>query len=86
MRAATEVRDSLGYARSEGGLRTLDAVYVTGGGAGPNLKAPIESATSLSPKFWNPLNDLVCGPGLSVENSVGPLLPIAIGLALRRPT
>ena len=81
-----EIRDSLGYARSQGGLRGLDAAYVTGGGGNLSLKPMIESVAGLPVKFWNPLNGVACGPGLSVENSVGPLLPIAIGLALRKPT
>ncbi len=82
---ATELRDSLGYARSQGGLRQLDHLYVTGGEGRLLLKSLIESAVTAPVTFWNPLNDIPCAPGLSVENGVGPLLPIAIGLALRQP-
>ena len=82
----SEVRDSLGYARSRGGMRTLDAVYLTGGGSTRDLKPLLSTAAGVSIEFWNPLNDLAREPGLSVEDSVGPLLAIAIGLALRKPT
>ena len=81
----TEISDSLGYARSQGGLRQLDAVSVTGGGSGPLLKPLLESAVTAPVTLWNPLNDVTCAPGLTVENGVGPLLAIAIGLALRQP-
>lgn len=82
---ALEVHDSLAYARSHG-LRMLDAVYVTGGGSRQDLKMLLESAVAAPVEFWNPLKNIARGPGLSVEESVGPLLAIAIGLALRQPT
>jgi len=82
---ALEVRDSLAYARSHG-LRTVDAVYVTGGGSRQDLKGLLESTVSAPVEFWNPLKNVVRGPGLTIEESVGPLLAIAIGLALRHPT
>ena len=82
-----EIRDSLGYARAKTGLRTLDAVYVTGGGSGPTLIPLLKSAVSVPLTFWNPLGQLVRDPhGPSIEEPVGPLLAIAIGLALRQPT
>lgn len=75
-----EVRDSLSYARSQGGLRTLYSVYVTGGYAAqginllrPNLNIPVT--------LWNPLEQMESAE--PVTQSLGPLLPIAIGLALR---
>ena len=82
----TEVRDSIGYARSHGGMRNLDNVYLTGGGSGRDLKVLLSTAAGVPVAFWNPLNDLARVPGLSVEDSVGPLLAVAIGLALRKPT
>ena len=81
-----EVRDSLGYAHSHRGLRTLDNVYMTGGGSGRDLKLLLATAAGVPVEFWNPLNNLARTPGLSVEDSVGPLLAVAIGLALRKPT
>ena len=78
-----EVRDSLSYARSQGTLRTLDAVAVAGGGVnasvirllGAELEAPVTA--------WNPLEHVV-HDGVTLERSAGPLLAVAIGLALRQ--
>ena len=82
-----EVRDSLGYARSQGGLRTLDAVYVTGGGSGPKLIPLLKAVTPAPITFWNPLKQLARDAQCpAVDESAGPLLAIAIGLALRQPT
>ena len=82
----TEVRDSLGYARSQAGLRQLDAAYVTGGGSGPQLLPLLKAAVPVPVTFWNPLRQLVRdADSPSVEESVGPLLAVAIGLALRQP-
>ncbi len=82
---SAEIYDSLAYARASGGLRTLDAVYVTGGGSGPNLISLLRSAVAAPVTFWNPLQQLkhdpLCPP---VDPSVGPMLAIAIGLALRQ--
>ena len=82
----TEVQDSLGYARSQSGLRTLDAVYVTGGGSDPKLIPLLKTAVNAPLTFWNPLNQLPRGASAIVEESVGPLLAVAIGLALRQPS
>ena len=83
----TEVRDSLGYARAQGGLRALDAVYVTGGGAGPDLLPSLTATVAAPVTFWNPLNQLARDTeSAAVEDSLGPLLAIAIGLALRQPS
>lgn len=80
-----EVRDSLAYARSKGGLRLLDAVYVTGGGSGPTLIPLLRAAVPAPATFWNPLQHLVRDEGSpAVNETIGPLLTIAIGLALRR--
>ena len=75
-----EIRDSLSYARSQGGLRTIDAVYVSGGYVAqgihllrPALHAPVT--------LWNPLEQLQTAQ--PVTQSLGPLLTVAIGLALR---
>jgi Tfp pilus assembly PilM family ATPase len=82
-----EVRDSLGYARSQGGLRLLDAVYATGGGSSPSIIPLVKSVVSAPLMFWNPLagvaRDLHSPP---VDESIGPLLAVAIGLALRQPS
>lgn len=82
-----EVRDSLGYARSQGGLRALDAVVVTGGGSGPTLIPLLKAAVNAPVTFWNPLSDLAraddCPP---IDEAQGPLLAVAIGLALRQPS
>ena len=81
-----EVRDSLGYARGQGGLRALDAIYVTGGGSGPNLIPMLKAVAQAPVTFWNPLNHLDRPDDLHVNEALGPLLAIAIGLALRQPS
>lgn len=78
-----ELRDSLSYARSNAGLRSIEAVAVTGGGA--EAAIPLVSSVVSGPvRVWNPLDQL---PNESespvVKPSVGPLLAVAIGLALR---
>ena len=81
----TEVGDSLGYARSECGLRSLDAAYVTGGGSSRVASQSLESVLSLPVRPWNPLKHVVRGPqSRSLEESKGVQLTVAIGLALRR--
>ena len=80
----TEIRDSLGYARSKGGLRTLDAAYLTGGGSNPAVMSALMSAVMAPVEFWNPLQQLGRdAESPAVDESIGPLLAIAIGLALR---
>lgn len=82
-----EIRDSLGYARSQGGLRALDGIVVTGGGSGPNLTQLLKTRSAAPLTFWNPLSQLKCSSnGLRLEESAGPLFAIALGLALRQPT
>ena len=81
-----EVRDSLGYARAQGGLRALEAVYVTGGGSGPTLIPLLKAAVPAPLTFWNPLNHLGRHDDLVVNDAAGPLLAVAIGLALRQPS
>lgn len=82
-----EIRDSLGYARSKGGLRTLDAAYLTGGGSSPAVMTALMSAVMVPVEFWNPLQQMGRdAESPAVEESVGPLLPVAIGLALRKTT
>jgi len=82
-----DARDSISYAFSVGGMRTLDAVYVTGGGSGPTLIPLLKAAVSAPLTFWNPLNQLERDPDApSISDAQGPLLAIAIGLALRQPS
>ena len=82
-----EIRDSLAYARAKTGLRNLDAAYLTGGGATPELAPALRGLTAAPVTFWNPLADLARdakSPAV-VDETIGPLLGVAIGLALRRP-
>ena len=82
----TEVRDSLGYARSKSGLRTLDAAYLCGGGGSPEVMTALMSAVMAPVEFWNPLKQVGRddeSPAVDDE-AVGPLLAVAIGLALRQ--
>ncbi len=84
---AAEVRDSVSYARSQAGLRALDAVYATGGGSGPSLVPLLQTAAPAPVTCWDPLQQLARdAESPSVEEGAGPLLAIAIGLALRQPT
>ena len=79
-----EVRDSLAYARAQGGLRSLDAAFITGGGDGPMLLSLVKAVIPSPAIFWNPLDRLERGADCPpIERGVGPLLSIAIGLALR---
>ncbi|MDP3704147.1 MAG: hypothetical protein Q8R78_07140, partial [Candidatus Omnitrophota bacterium] len=82
-----EVRDSIGYARSKSGLRTLDAAYLTGGGSSPAVMTALMSSVMAQVDFWNPLKQIGRdAQSPAVEESIGPLLAIAIGLALRQTT
>jgi type IV pilus assembly protein PilM len=80
-----EIRDSLGYARSKAGLRSLEAAYLTGGGSGPSVMTALMSTVMVPVEFWNPLQQLTRdADSPAVEESAGPLLAVAIGLALRK--
>ncbi len=82
-----EVRDSVAYARAEGGLRVLDAVYVTGGGSEPDTVERLRAVMDAPVTRWDPLGDVerdaACG---LLDASDGPRLAVAIGLAARRLT
>jgi Tfp pilus assembly PilM family ATPase len=83
---AGELGDSLTYARTAGGMRTLDAVVLTGGGATDALPL-VQTMASVPISLWNPLEQV--GPeGLPGEPPPqdGFQLTVAIGLALRTPT
>ena len=83
---ADEIQGSLGYARGKGGLRAIDAVYVTGGGSGPNVLSLLKAAVAAPLTFWNPLKQLARDEkSPSIADSAGPLLAVAVGLALRQP-
>ena len=82
-----EIRDSLGYARSKGGLRTLEAAYLCGGGSSPAVMTALMSTVMVPVEFWNPLKQVGRdAQSPVVDEAVGPLLAIAIGLALRQST
>jgi len=80
-----EIRDSLGYARSKGGLRNLEAAYLSGGGSSPAVMTALMSTVMVPVEFWNPLQQVERdADSPAVDEAVGPLLAIAIGLALRQ--
>lgn len=83
---AAEVSDSLAYARSKGGMRSLDLVCVTGGGSqDPEILALLKSVVTAPIHLWNPLDQLEWdSKELKLEKTAGPLLTLALGLALRR--
>ena len=82
-----ELRDSLAYARSSAGLRELDAVVLTGGGAAHEQVLPLAQRAVACALFerWNPCAGLAreadCPP---VGEHDGMRLAVALGLALRR--
>ena len=80
-----DIRDSLSYARSQHGVRSVDAVALTGGGADEQLRDVVHHALGGHVTLWNPLNDLPRdAQSPAVEATVGPVLAVAIGLALRQ--
>ena len=80
-----EVRDSLGYARSNAGLRGVDAAVLTGGGSDPKTVSLLKSALAVPVTLWNPFQQAAReGQAAQVEEGVGPLFAVAIGLALRK--
>ena len=82
----SEVQDSLSYVRSKGGLCSIDTVYVTGGGsANPNLPALLKTIVQVPIFLWNPLHQMSQDPtSPPLEDSLGPVLTLAVGLALRQ--
>ena len=82
---AEEIVDSLAYARSKSGMRTLDSVYATGGGsASPEILPLLKSAVTAPVTLWNPFDRLKCGSNRTFLNVPGSMFAVAIGLALRR--
>lgn len=81
-----EIRDSLAYARSKTGLRELEAVSVSGG-FGSRAIEPLQSAMDAPITQWNPLERLARDErSPDVDLALGPLLAVAVGLALRQPS
>ena len=82
----SEVTDSLAYARSKAGLRTLDAAYVTGGASSLEITLQLKQILQVPVTIWNPFDQITREPfSASLDHSLGPLLTVAIGLALRQP-
>ena len=81
----SELNDSLVYARSQGGLRRIEAVCVTGACTNEIL-GRISSALGVPARLWNPLDHISYNKsnGTALAHSQGPLLAVAIGLALRK--
>ena len=81
----SELRDSVRYARSKGGLRTLDGVCVTGGGtASWETKKRLESEFGAPVTEWNALDRIAWDSKQTrLEKSLGRLLAVAVGLAMR---
>ena len=77
----TEVRDSIRYARSKSSDWELDSVQVTGGGSGRVDLAALSEVAGVAAQVWNPLDHLKSEGKTDV--SIGPMLSVAIGLALR---
>lgn len=80
-----EVRDSLGYARSKGGLRQLDSVCLTGGGSNARAVELLKPFIQVPVSLWNPWNHMEVDASVhSVNEEEGRSLALAIGLALRK--
>ena len=80
----SEIQDSLAYAYSKSGLKTLEAAYITGSGAQESLAEALSSAIGLQVTVWNPLHFLQWDPETSgLVFSDGRGLSVAVGLALR---
>ena len=81
----SEIYDSVVYARSKSRLRALASAYVTGGGAlFPEILKTLESQLAISVKGWNPLEHIARDAGSKTfPSSNGPMMAIAMGLALR---
>ncbi|MBI4167814.1 MAG: pilus assembly protein PilM [Candidatus Aenigmarchaeota archaeon] len=83
----SEIHDSLIYARSKFGLRTLDRVYVTGGESSPEMVSSLKSLVRVPIALWNPFDYIKRDPFCAaLDHFQGPLFAVAIGLALRRPS
>lgn len=84
---AEELRDSIRYARSHGGVLALTTVAMTGGGASAALIPAVQAAApEAAVTVWNPLDDLRGDPDCPLDHATGPLLAVAVGLALRTST
>ena len=81
-----EIRDSLAYARSRGRFRGVEAAVVSGGGASQDVATLVAKAAGVPATIWNPL-EAVRRDARSpqIPESTGPLLAVALGLALRQP-
>lgn len=83
----SEIQDSLGYARAQGGLRNLDAVALSGEGS---LQPVMDKLSALVPcpvTAWNPLDHLPWeAPTPLPDSAQGSSFAIAVGLALRQPS
>lgn len=82
----SELQDSLAYARSNSGLRTLETAYLTGGGSTRELSEGLSSKFNVPCSIWNPLDQVTQKDNATpVDHAVGPLYTVAIGLGLRNP-
>ena len=80
----SEIRDSLDYAYSTGGLKKLEAAYITGSGAQESLAEALASAIGLHVPIWNPFHYLQWeSHGSNLVFSEGHGMSVAVGLALR---
>lgn len=78
-----EVRDSIVYARSQGGMRSLDEIYVTGAAEADLPLEMIRSYFKYPVKIWNPFDHLeITDPSVDPQN--GPYFSVSVGLSLRK--
>lgn len=76
----SEIRDSLAYARSKSGLRSIHQATLTGIDH-PDILGTLEPLLGVPIRFWNVLDHLSCQ--VPIDRQEGLRMPIAVGLALR---
>jgi Tfp pilus assembly PilM family ATPase len=81
-----EIMNSIAYAKSRGDLKTLDQVFVTGGGLNSQIPSFLQPFFSVPVMIWNPFDHILWDKdAFKINTSDGPKFAIAIGLALRKP-
>jgi len=83
-RLVSEIARSLDYYKSRDNGRTIDHVYLCGGGSGlPHLRDELESRSGLGVSLWSPLDDVYIDEGRFDKKTVQDLAPfVALASAL----
>ncbi len=83
-RLVNEISRSLDYYKSRDNGRTIDHVYLCGGGSGlPHLRDELERTAGLGVSLWSPLEDVYVDEGRFDRTTVDDLAPfVALASAL----